>query len=138
MRWGFTRRKGERDPMAQNTIMVDEITVTDIVREAGASRNSFYRNYQSIQEIITQFLEQKTSEWWNEFIACPDCHPHVISEMFCHFLNMQRRNRPTLPCRTFIFAHGTYYSMWKTKSDWRNQEYIPNSLYVRWTLRHCE
>ena len=37
--------------MAQNTIMVDEITVTDIVREAGASRNSFYRNYQSIQEI---------------------------------------------------------------------------------------
>ena len=66
-----------------------EITVTDIVREAGVSRNSFYRNYQSIQEIITQFLEQKTSEWWNEFITCPDRHPHVISEMFCHFLNMK-------------------------------------------------
>ena len=66
-----------------------EITVTDIVREAGVSRNSFYRNYQNIQEIITQFLEQKTSEWWNEFITCPDRHHHVISEMFRHFLNMK-------------------------------------------------
>ena len=65
-----------------------KITVTDIVREAGVSRNSFYRNYQSIEE-ITQFLEQKTSEWWNEFITCPDRYPHVISEMFGHFLNMK-------------------------------------------------
>ena len=48
-----------------------KITVTDIVREAGVSRNSFYRNFQSVEEIITQFLEQKTSKWWSEFIAYP-------------------------------------------------------------------
>ena len=66
-----------------------KITVTDIVREAGVSRNSFYRNFQSVEEIITQFLEQKTSKWWSEFIAYPDRYPHVISEMFYHFLDMR-------------------------------------------------
>lgn len=66
-----------------------EITVTDIVREAGVSRNSFYRNYHSIEEIITQFLEQRTSEWWDRFIVCPDRYPHVISEMFFHFLSIK-------------------------------------------------
>ena len=66
-----------------------EITVTDIAREAGVSRNSFYRNYQSIEEIVRQFLEGKTSKWWREFIACPDRHSHVICEMLYHFLDMK-------------------------------------------------
>lgn len=67
----------------------DKITVTDLVREAGVSRNSFYRNYQSIEEIIRQFLEERTSKWWNELIADPGRYPHVISEMFGHLLGMK-------------------------------------------------
>lgn len=67
----------------------NKITVTDLVQEAGVSRNSFYRNYQSTEEIIRQFLEEKTSKWWSEFIAYPDRYPHVISEMFYHFLDMK-------------------------------------------------
>ena len=66
-----------------------EITVTDLAHEAGVSRNSFYRNYQSIEEIICQFLEERTFKWWNEFIAYPDRYPHVISEMFRHFSDMK-------------------------------------------------
>ena len=66
-----------------------KITVTDLVREAGVSRNAFYRNYQSIEEIIRQFLEERTSRWWDGLIACPDRYPHVISEMFQHFLDMR-------------------------------------------------
>ena len=66
-----------------------KITVTDLVREAGVSRNSFYRNYQSIEEIIRQFLEERTSRWWDGLITCPDRYPHVISEMFQHFLDMR-------------------------------------------------
>lgn len=67
----------------------NKITVTDLVQEAGVSRNSFYRNYQSTEEIIRQFWEEKTSKWWSEFIAYPDRYPHVISEMFYHFLDMK-------------------------------------------------
>ena len=66
-----------------------EITVTDIAREAGVSRNSFYRNYQSIEEIVRQFLEGKTSKRWREFIVCPDRHSHVVCEMLYHFLDMK-------------------------------------------------
>lgn len=66
-----------------------KITVTDLVREAGVSRNSFYRNYQSTEEIIRQFLEERTSAWWDGLIADPDRYPHVISEMFHHFLDMK-------------------------------------------------
>ena len=67
----------------------NKITVTDLVQEAGVSRNSFYRNYQSTEEIIRQFLEEGTSKWWSEFIAYPDRYPHVIAEMFRHFLDMR-------------------------------------------------
>ena len=34
-------------------------------------------------------MEEKTSKWWSEFIAYPDRYPHVISEMFYHFLDMK-------------------------------------------------
>ena len=67
----------------------NKITVTDLVQEAGVSGNSFYRNYQSTEEIIRQFLREKTAKWWSEFIAYPDRYPHVISEMFYHFLDMK-------------------------------------------------
>ena len=66
-----------------------KITVTDLVREAGVSRNSFYRNYQSIEDIIRQFLETKTAQWWNKVIIFPERYPHIISEMFQHFLSIQ-------------------------------------------------
>lgn len=65
-----------------------EITVTDLVHEAGVSRNSFYRNYQNMEDIIQQFLEEKTSKWWDSFIIEPERYPHVIAEMFQHFLDM--------------------------------------------------
>ncbi len=66
-----------------------KITITELVREAGVSRNSFYRNYQNTEEIIRQFLEGKTSVWWNGFIANPDRYPHIISELFHHLLDMK-------------------------------------------------
>ena len=66
-----------------------EITVTGLVHEAGVSRNSFYRNYQNIEDIIQQFLEEKTSKWWDNFIIEPERYPHVIAEMFQHFLDMK-------------------------------------------------
>lgn len=66
-----------------------KITVTDLVREAGVSRNSFYRNYPSTEAIIRQFLEERTSKWWDGLIAHPDRCLHMISEMFHHLLNMK-------------------------------------------------
>ena len=35
-----------------------EITVSDLVKKSGASRASFYRNYQSKEQIVDEYLEQ--------------------------------------------------------------------------------
>lgn len=67
----------------------NKITVTDLVQEAGVSRNSFYRNYQNTEEIIRQFLGERTSAWWSDLVTDPDRYPHIISEIFRHFLDMK-------------------------------------------------
>ena len=64
-----------------------DITVSALVKTAGVSRNSFYRNYQSIEDILRQYLVEQTSQWWNEYIADPT--PNIIAETFQHFLNMR-------------------------------------------------
>ena len=40
-----------------------KITVTGLVQEAGVSRNSFYRNYPGIEDIIRR--QSLTGEWKN-------------------------------------------------------------------------
>lgn len=42
-----------------------------------------------MRKVSLNFFEKKTSEWWSRFIVCPDHYPHVISEMFHHFLDMK-------------------------------------------------
>lgn len=64
-----------------------DITVSAIVRTAGVSRNSFYRNYQSIEDILRQYLIEQTAKWWAEYLA--HLHPNVIEETFRHFLKMR-------------------------------------------------
>lgn len=64
-----------------------DITVSALVKTAGVSRNSFYRNYQSIDDILRQYLIEKTSQWWTEYMT--HLHSNVIEETFQHFLNMQ-------------------------------------------------
>lgn len=64
-----------------------DITVSSLVRTAGVSRNSFYRNYRSIEDILRQHLIEQTERWWAEYMAHP--HPEVIREIFQHFLDLR-------------------------------------------------
>ena len=64
-----------------------DITVSALVKTAGVSRNSFYRNYQSIEDILRQYLVEQTRQWWNEYTVNPN--PNIIAETFQHFLNMR-------------------------------------------------
>lgn len=43
-----------------------EITVTDLVTRAGVARASYYRNYESMEDIVRQYLAQLQSEMQNE------------------------------------------------------------------------
>lgn len=65
----------------------NDITISELVKTAGVSRNSFYRNYQSIEDILRQYLIEQTTIWWNNYIS--HLHPNIIEEIFQHFLNMK-------------------------------------------------
>ena len=54
----------------------NDITVSMLVKTAGVSRNSFYRNYQSMEDIIRQYLIERTSQWWAEYLA--HLHPNAV------------------------------------------------------------
>ncbi len=65
----------------------NEITVSALVREAGVSRNSFYRNFQSIEDILWQHLIEQTEQWLDGYMV--HLHPNVIEEIFRNLLTMQ-------------------------------------------------
>ncbi len=64
-----------------------DITVSELVKTAGVSRNSFYRNYESIDDILKQHLEERTAKWWDNYIKNPN--GDIIAEVFRHFLDMK-------------------------------------------------
>lgn len=67
----------------------EDISISELVNTAGVSRNSFYRNFGSLDEILRQYLIERTASWWSDFIADPDRYIHVIAEMFQHFADMK-------------------------------------------------
>lgn len=48
-----------------------EITVTDLVTRAGVARASYYRNYESMEDIVRQYLAQLQSEMQNNWAVKP-------------------------------------------------------------------
>ena len=50
----------------------DKITVTELCEKACVGRVSFYRNYNSKQDILVKYLAACTNEWWQEFSQKPE------------------------------------------------------------------
>lgn len=45
---------------------LSEISVSDLVAKAGVSRSSFYRNFNSFEDVVYSFFMDKTQGWWKE------------------------------------------------------------------------
>ena len=41
----------------------EEISITELVRRAGVSRNSFYRNFRDKDDVLRRYIEGETEEW---------------------------------------------------------------------------
>ena len=76
------------------------ISVSELVKTAGVSRNSFYRNYESLEDIIRQFLMERTSLWWENYMA--HLHTCVVAEIFRLLKSMEREIK-------LIYKAGRYY-----------------------------
>jgi len=46
----------------------NEITIIELIKKAGVSRNSFYRNFMSIEDIAYKYFMIQSRLWWNEQI----------------------------------------------------------------------
>jgi len=48
-----------------------EIKISELCERAGVSRISFYRNFNSMPEILINYLSSCTDDWWEEFAKKP-------------------------------------------------------------------
>lgn len=52
------------------TKKLQSISVSELCLKAGVSRISFYRNFQSKDDILRQYLTRCTDAWWADFSTC--------------------------------------------------------------------
>jgi len=45
---------------------LSDISVTDLVAKAGVSRSSFYRNFNSFEDVIYSYFMENAQKWWKE------------------------------------------------------------------------
>lgn len=75
----------ERKPFSQ-------ISISELCERAGVSRISFYRNFNSMPEILVNYLSTSTDEWWEEFITIhkEDFHEKFWEELLTQYKKNER------------------------------------------------
>jgi len=48
---------------------MSDISISDITRRAGVSRNSFYRNFSTKEDVITRYVSTITRQWQSQYEA---------------------------------------------------------------------
>jgi AcrR family transcriptional regulator len=69
-----------------NTSPLNEISVRELCNKAGVGRASFYRHFQSKEEILERHAQSLIQKWAEEFEAAPDSRPWNVFESLFHHL----------------------------------------------------
>lgn len=70
-----------------------QISVSELARKAGVSRNAFYRNYKSKEEILEAYYERTSKQWkkkWQRVQA--KVQREGVQQSFADFIQQQRSN----------------------------------------------
>ncbi|CQR25210.1 transcriptional regulator [Streptococcus varani] len=68
-----------------------QISISELVKKAGVSRNAFYRNYKSKEEILELAYERASQQWmdkWKELQS--KMHKTGVPQTFSDFLQQQK------------------------------------------------
>ena len=65
------------------TNRLSDISISQICDEAGVGRASFYRNFQSKEDVITKHLKALLDDWWINAIQKPDFN--LVEAIFEHY-----------------------------------------------------
>ena len=68
-----------------------EIKISELCEKAGVSRVSFYRNFDSIPQILTQKLSDITDHWWLSFSQ--NSAPYIQKNFWPELLEQYRSNQ---------------------------------------------
>ena len=63
-----------------------QITITDLVQKAGVSRVSFYRNFESKEDVLLCRLDETARSWWASFPEEPE---NYLFGIFTHCLALR-------------------------------------------------
>ena len=69
----------------------DKITITDIIRESKVARATFYRNFSSIDDLITYGISQFREDYWEN--APQNCTEFLSPEMLEYTFDYYRKNK---------------------------------------------
>ncbi|RRD31982.1 TetR/AcrR family transcriptional regulator [Streptococcus minor] len=68
-----------------------QISISELVKKAGVSRNAFYRNYKSKEEILELAYERASQQWMHKWQDLQDkVHKNGIPQTFSDFLHQQK------------------------------------------------
>ena len=62
---------------------LQDISITELVNKAGVARNSFYRNFESKEAVISQHLRALLDEWFADFIKSGSLN--LVEAIFTHY-----------------------------------------------------
>ncbi len=105
---------------------LSEITISMLVKEAQVGRASFYRNYESLEDVITQYDQELVQAWAETFTADPNSSVHnVFTSLFKHykehedFYMMLYRNDLTYLIRDTIYQRSGIQPGMSDKESYR-------------------
>ncbi len=47
---------------------INDISITELIQKAGVSRNSFYRNFETLEDIAYKYFMNVANMWWENSI----------------------------------------------------------------------
>lgn len=91
---------------------LNEINVSELCTKAGVSRVSFYRNFTSLEDILTKYLKKCTEDWWTEFSkkSEDDIRQSFWKELLNQYkmntdlINLLKKNNITYIIKDHIFS----------------------------------
>lgn len=48
---------------------INDISITELIQKAGVSRNSFYRNFETLEDIAYKYFMQSSYAWWDNIVV---------------------------------------------------------------------
>lgn len=113
---------------------IDKISITEICNKAGVSRNSFYRNYETKEMVILDYLE-KTAADFSEIASSSDIHEYYY-DLFNHLYNhkdilllLKKRNLLNLLYEVYI-KYSKFTTIFQGRDEYTERYMVGGAFFV--------